>query len=206
MTQFLEFFALIIIISASGVMAPGPLFVANISYGLVGGLKAGLKMAVGHAIVELPIVVILGIGVFSLESFLGYRVIVTLMGAIALFVFAGIQIKVVFEKKNDFTTPAGKSPLIAGIILSGLNPFFLVWWITIGFKLVSDSILLWGAGGILILFGLHIWMDFAWLGGVAYLSSKGAKVLSNKNLKIIMFVLSLTLIYFGFSFLAEIYF
>ncbi len=46
MEEWLGFFALVIVISSSGVMAPGPLFTANIGYGLKGGAKAGLKMAV----------------------------------------------------------------------------------------------------------------------------------------------------------------
>ena len=49
-----EFALLVIIISASGVMAPGPLFAANIAYGLRGGIRTGLKMAMGHAIVADP--------------------------------------------------------------------------------------------------------------------------------------------------------
>lgn len=204
MTQFIEFFVLIVVVSVSGVMAPGPLFVANISYGLKGGLKAGLKMAMGHAIVELPIVVVLGIGAISLESFLGYRVALAVIGAVALFAFAGIQIRAVFRSDKNFAAPVGKSPLIAGMALSGLNPFFIVWWLTIGFKLISDALLIWGIGGILIMFALHIWMDFAWLGAVAHLSSKGAKILSDKNLKIIMVGLSMALVYFGITFLVEI--
>jgi len=67
MSQLLEFSVLVIVISASGVMAPGPLFAANIAHGLRGGTKSGIKMAIGHTIVELPLVILLGIGVFSLE-------------------------------------------------------------------------------------------------------------------------------------------
>ena len=73
MVQILEFAVLVIVISASGVMAPGPLFAANISYGLREGTRAGIKMAIGHTIVELPLVILLGIGVFSLESFPEFR-------------------------------------------------------------------------------------------------------------------------------------
>ena len=67
MEQIIEFAVTVIIISASGVMTPGPLFAANIAYGLQGGGKVGIKMAVGHTIVELPLVILLGIGVFSFE-------------------------------------------------------------------------------------------------------------------------------------------
>ena len=68
MTQIFEFAIIVIVISASGVMAPGPLFAANVSYGLREGTKSGIKMAVGHTIVEFPLVILLGIGVFSLEK------------------------------------------------------------------------------------------------------------------------------------------
>ncbi len=64
--------------------------------------------------------------------------------------------------------------------------------------------LMWAFAGILILFGLHIWMDFAWLGSVAFLASKSSKILSNKGYKIVMIGLSGMLVYFGITFLIDI--
>ena len=204
MVQILEFAVLVIVISASGVMAPGPLFAANISYGLREGVRAGIKMAIGHTIVELPLVILLGVGVFSLESFPEFRTVISIFGAITLFVFAAIQIRTTFRSKNLVPTNPKQGPLIAGIVLSALNPFFIIWWLAIGFKLISDAMLIWSFAGILIVFGLHIWMDFAWLGTVSFLASKSLKILSNKNYKILMIGLSLMLIYFGITFLIDI--
>lgn len=204
MVQVLEFAVLVIVISASGVMAPGPLFAANVSYGLREGTKAGCKMAIGHTIVELPLVILLGIGVFSLESFPEFRNIISIFGAITLFVFAAIQIRTIFEKKELTLLNLKQGPLIAGITLSALNPFFIIWWLTIGFKLISEAMLMWAFVGILIVFALHIWMDFVWLGTVSFLASKSSKILSNRNYKILMTGLSLMLIYFGITFLLDI--
>lgn len=206
MEQFLEFAVLVIVISASGVMAPGPLFAANISYGLRGGAKTGIKMATGHAIVELPLVIFLGIGVFSLESFPEFRTVIAVLGALTLFIFAILQIRTVLREKEFAVTNSKQGALITGILLSGLNPFFIIWWLTIGFKLISDAMLIWAFSGMLIMFGLHIWMDFAWLGAVSFLASKSTKILSNKNYKIMMTGLSIMLIYFGITFLQEIQF
>lgn len=206
MTQIFEFAIIIVIISASGVMAPGPLFAANISYGLREGTKSGIKMAVGHTIVEFPLVILLGIGVFSLESFPEFRVIISIVGAITLFVFAFIQIKNILQKNKDMSLIPKHSPLITGIALSALNPFFIVWWLTIGFKLISDAMLIWAFSGILIVFFLHIWIDFAWLGGISFLASKSSRIISNRNYKIIMIGLSLLLVYFGIIFLSDILF
>ena len=86
MIQIIEFAILVIIISASGVMSPGPLFAANITYGLREGVKSGIKIAIGHSIVELPLVILLGIGAFSLEIFPEFRTIISIFGALTLFV------------------------------------------------------------------------------------------------------------------------
>jgi len=204
MIQFFEFAILVIIVSVSGVMAPGPLFAANVAYGLKGGVKTGIKMAIGHTIVELPLVILLGIGVFSLEIFPEFRTIISILGAITLFVFATIQIKTVLRKEKIKISNPKQGPLIAGILLSALNPFFIIWWLAIGFKLISDAMILWSFGGILIMFVLHIWMDFVWLGAVSFFASKSSGILSNRNYKVLMLGISGMLVYFGITFLIEI--
>ncbi len=204
MTEIIEFAIIVIVISASGVMAPGPLFAANISYGLREGAKSGIKMAIGHTIVEFPLVILLGIGVFSLETFPEFRMIISIVGAITLFVFALVQIKTVLQNNKNITSTPKHGPLVTGIILSALNPFFIIWWLTIGFKLISDAMLIWAFSGIVIVFFLHIWMDFAWLGGISFLASKSSKILSNRNYKFIMIGLSFLLVYFGITFLVDI--
>lgn len=199
----LEFAIVVITISVSGVMSPGPLFVANVAYGLKGGIKYGLKIAYGHTIVELPLVVLLGVGAFSLQFIPQFREFIALLGASSLFVFAGLQIKSALV--NPSKVFEGKyGPFLAGIILSGLNPFFLVWWFTIGFKLISDALVLYSFVGIGIMFGFHIWMDYAWICTVSFLSSKGKKIVSNKNYSIFMIAISAILIYFGISFIIQV--
>ena len=204
MIQILEFAVLVIAVSASGVMAPGPLFAANISYGLRDGVKSGIKMAIGHTIVEFPLVILLGIGVFSLETFPEFRTLISVFGAITLFAFAFMQIKTVLQKKEDSILNPKQGPLITGIALSALNPFFIIWWLTIGFKLISDAMLIWAFTGILIVFVMHIWMDFVWLGGISFLASKSSQIISDRNYKALMIVLSLMLVYFGITFLVDI--
>ena len=203
MEQIIEFAVTVIIISASGVMAPGPLFAANIAYGLQGGGKAGIKMAVGHTIVELPLVILLGIGVFSFEIFPEFRILISILGAITLFVFAGIQIKTTLQMKET-TFNLKHNAVLTGITLSALNPFFIIWWLSIGFKLISDAMLIWAFVGIVVVFLLHIWMDFVWLYSVACLAAKSSKILSNKNYKILMMGLSAMVIYFGISFITDV--
>ena len=74
METLFSFAVMVIAISASGVMSPGPLFAANIVYGLKEGKIAGIKMAVGHTVIEFPLIVLLGIGVLSLDIFPEYQI------------------------------------------------------------------------------------------------------------------------------------
>jgi len=97
MEELLVFAITVIVISTSGVMSPGPLFVANIFYGAKQGAASGLKMSVGHTVVELPLILLLGFGALTLESVPEFRVIITVAGAIGLFAFAGLQIKSAFK-------------------------------------------------------------------------------------------------------------
>ena len=203
MEEILGFAVLVIVISASGVMSPGPLFAANVFYGLKGGAKAGLKMAYGHTVVELPLVVLLGVGAFSLETFPEFRTYISVIGALGLFAFAGIQLKQIFKKSFDIKNEQKHGPFLAGVLLSGLNPFFIIWWLTIGFKLISDSLIIWSFWGILIMFVLHIWMDYAWLSSTAFASSKFSKIISNRSFKFLIIGLSVVLVYFGITFLID---
>ena len=204
MQEFLGFAITVIIISVSGVMSPGPLFTANIIHGLKEGTVSGLKIAAGHTVIELPLIVLLAVGVLSLETIPEFKTTIVLLGAIGLFGFAGLQIKNVLTKKTQTGIQVKHGAFFTGILFSALNPFFIIWWFTIGFKLISDSIEIWSYWGIGVLFGVHIWMDFVWLGFVAFSASKAGKILSNQNYRILMIALSGVLIYFGISFVLEI--
>ena len=204
MLEIFSFLGLVIVISASGVMSPGPLFAANIMYGLREGKISGIKMAVGHTIVEFPLILLLGVGFFSIESIPEIRTIITILGAIGLFGFAILQIRSVTKQEFSLETKSGQGPFMAGILLSALNPFFIIWWLTIGLVLISESIQNFGIIGIVILFLFHIWMDYAWLFTIAIFSSKAKNYLSKRNFKMIIIGLSVVLIYFGIDFVLKL--
>ena len=204
MQEFFSFAIMVIAISASGVMSPGPLFSANIIYGIREGKIAGLKIAGGHTIVEFPLIIFLGTGILTSNILPEFRIIVAIIGALGLFGFAGLQIRGILQKKFQRNLKPTRGPILAGIFLSALNPFFIIWWLTIGFKLITESIELWGFFGIIILFLVHIWMDYVWLYIVAFFASKTSNLLSNRNYKILIISLTMILIYFGIEFLREI--
>ena len=92
------------------------------------------------------------------------------------------EIDTISNKNYFFKINSKRSgPIILGIVFSALNPFFLIWWSTVGLKLITDSIFLFGVVlGILFTFFFHIWMDYVWLTVTSYMISKGILILKAK--------------------------
>jgi len=199
---FLEFGLTVVLISTSGVLSPGPLFFANLIYGSKYGYKAGLKCSYGHTIVELPLILLLAFGVLSLEAFPAFKPAISIVGGITLIAFSIIQILFAIKKKQN-TMQTRYSPLLIGIIFSALNPFFIIWWLTIGMKMITDALTLASMVGLAFMFMTHIWMDYAWLTTIAHLANKGVKVIDSKYYSILLLGLSAALIYLGSNFIIE---
>ena len=208
--DLLGFGAQIVFTSASGVISPGPLFFANLVYGSKQGIYSGIKMAYGHTIVELPLIIILASGLSAFSSITTSSLIsklISLSGGIVILVFSAVQIVAFLKKKNGekniyFNTDNKKDPFIIGSILSALNPFFILWWLTAGLKLISDSLELYGfAMGIIVVFSFHIWMDYSWLAVTAHLISRGTLIFRSKYYPILLLALNAALIYYGIYFI-----
>ncbi|HEX5922180.1 MAG TPA: LysE family transporter [Nitrososphaeraceae archaeon] len=63
--DIVEFSMQVILLSASGVLSPGPLFFANLFYGSKQGVRSGIKTALGHTFVELPLILIISLGLIG---------------------------------------------------------------------------------------------------------------------------------------------
>jgi len=209
-----EFAAEVVLVSASGVLSPGPLFFANIIYGSKMGITAGIKIAYGHTLVEFPLIIILGFGFFAFSyDFLNNEKlkIISFIGGISIICFAFAQIINVRKNKVDSKlayagVSKNKSPILLGAMFSALNPLFLIWWFTIGLKLISDSIHFFGlVNGILILFSSHIWMDYAWLIITSYLIYRGTSVLRTKFYSLLLISISTVLVFYGVYIILRIF-
>jgi threonine/homoserine/homoserine lactone efflux protein len=208
----LDFAGEVVLLSASGVLSPGPLFLMNLVYGAKQGYKAGLKIASGHAMIELPLIIILAISFFQLTNttVITYNLnALGLVGGISIIIFAIIQIinttrnkrnKSLFDNSNNNYRVSfiADKPILLGIIFSALNPFFIAWWLTVGLTLISDSISLFGvATGSVLLFSFHIWMDYIWLILTSYLISKGVSVIKTRYYYFLFTGLNIILTFYG---------
>lgn len=203
--DILTFIATVVVVTASGALAPGPLFFTNITQGTKTGAKGGLAFSVGHTIFELTLVLILALTLQTLANEPLIKVVVGIIGGIALLVFGFIQIREALKSK--FMTPGkserrSRNPLLLGTLFTGLNPYFIIWWLTIGMTLIVTALNLASFAGVLIMYVSHVWMDYAWLIGWAYLAKKGTSLIGTQGYRITMIAFGGVLIFFGLYFLA----
>jgi threonine/homoserine/homoserine lactone efflux protein len=186
---------------------PGPLFAANLMQGTKGGAKSGLMISVGHMFVELPLVMLIGVGISSLLNLPGFSLAVGLIGGSALILFGVFQMRDVtrssFNVEPIEDAKVRKRSFMLGVGLTGLNPFFIVWWLTVGLGLVVQAVELGALLGVFIMYISHVWMDYAWLTGTAYLSARGKTLLKARGYRLLLAGLGLLLVYFGVGFVAR---
>jgi len=213
--NILEFAGEVILLSTSGVLSPGPLFLTTLIYGSRQGAHAGIKIACGHTIVELPLIIILALGLSKFSSLdltsNEDLKIIGLIGGASITLFSLLQVRSLMKRKivGEINTISNKNyffkinskrsgAIILGIVFSALNPFLLIWWSTVGLKLITDSIFLFGVVlGILFTFFFHIWMDYVWLTVTSYMISKGILILKAKFYIVLLSVLTIVLALYG---------
>ena len=142
MLEFTEniwiFFASAIFISLTGVMMPGPLFAATVEKGYKDE-RAGIKVAIGHGLVEFPLMALIIVSLdYVFENDMVKLGIGLIGGTLMLFLGASM-----FRGRKNYAISGKESipygPVVAGVITTATNPYFLLWWATVGAVLVLNA-------------------------------------------------------------------
>ncbi len=201
--ELLEFAGTVVLITASGALAPGPLFFANLSQGSKIGARGGLIFSLAHTIVEFTLVMALALGLLTLVSEGAVRLLIGAVGGIALIAFGGVQIWISLTSKFLDTTSqeTHRNVFLIGLSFTGLNPFFVIWWLTAGAQLIFISLEFASLAGVLFMYICHVWMDYAWLASTAHLAKKGHNIIGFRMYRWILTFFSIILVYYGLTFL-----
>lgn len=201
----ITFASTVIILTASGALAPGPLFFVTITHGAKSGTKSGIIFSIAHNIIEFTLVMLLALGLLSVANEPIVKFAVGVAGGAALIIFGIMQIQSSFHETNKTKTEktASRNLFLIGLALTGLNPYFIIWWLTIGAKLIILALEFAGIIGVIFMYICHVWIDYAWLTLIAGFAKKSTKILHLKWYRVIIAVFGLVLIYFGFSFLID---
>jgi threonine/homoserine/homoserine lactone efflux protein len=185
-------------ISLSGVMAPGPVTAATLAAG-TRHRHAGAWIALGHLVVELPLILLLVAGLSRLLQSEGAQVGIGLAGG-AFLLLMGTQL-LLSVRADGIAVQAvpQRHPFWSGVVLTGANPYFLLWWATVGMALATRAVEL---GAIaFVLFALVHWLcDLGWLEALSLASFKGTEVFGPRSLKIVSAVCGACLFVFGIKF------
>jgi threonine/homoserine/homoserine lactone efflux protein len=197
--SLLLFLAQVFIISLTGALQPGPVTATTITMG-TRNRWAGTLMAVGHGIIEFPLMVIIILGLDYYFKLPKVQIAIGLAGGIFLILMA-IQslLSLKANTQNEQKTLSGK-PVLAGVILTASNPYFLLWWATVGLALATQSTQ-WGIWAF-ALFALAHWsVDLIWLQILSWASFKGSVLLGPRGLKVVLIFCSAALFGFGLFFI-----
>jgi len=181
-------------ISLTGAMLPGPMTAATIAKGY-GNKNAGALIAVGHGVIELPLIAAIYLGV---GHFLGLPLVVSIIyiaGGGALF-YLGFRM---FRTAGDAPGEVGGLPrnsIVTGIVVTATNPAFYVWWITIGAALITGAALF-GVIGVVLLAVVHWPSDLIWSEFLSLGTFKSRKWWTGRVPRIVFSICALILIGFG---------
>lgn len=197
--KLLIFLVGVVGISLSGVMAPGPLTAAAVVMGAQSPY-AGVVIAVGHGAIEFPLIILIVLGMGKILKSAKTKMIIGLAGGTFLLIMAIGMLSSLGAADGESAKTIGGTPLLAGVILSAGNPYFLMWWATVGLKLATDAK---GFGvWVFAVFAVVHWLcDVVWLGALSLASFKGSALLGGNSREIVLAICSVVLLGFGLYFL-----
>jgi len=205
-------FASSFIIGLSGAMMPGPLLAVTIRHASRRGVVAAPLLVLGHAILEAALVCLL---LFGLTEWIRGDAAVTaiaLLGCGMLLRMAAGMAREVrtlrFEPAgtggasvpvDDASTQGWLRPVIDGVVTSASNPYWSLWWATIGlgYLLLSRGQ---GWRGVLAFFSGHILSDAAWYLFVGSAVSAGRGRFTDRMYRGVVGACAVFLVFFALTF------
>jgi len=133
-------------------------------------------LSLGHAILELAVVVALAVGLGALLQREAVAATVGVAGGLLLVAMSYSLLRVRLTGPAATSTRVGATPMLAGIAVSLSNPYWFLWWVTLGSAFLAWSLER-GVPGLAAFYTGHIFSDFAWYGLVAFLVGRGRTML-----------------------------
>ncbi len=191
-------------IGLTGAMAPGPYLTLTITRTIQRGRVSALLMLAGHALLEAVLLVGFAFGLQDLLkqptvsaalSVLGGGFLLWMGGSL---LYGALKGSVVTDlEAAEIESRMG--PVVQGAAVSLSNPYWLLWWVTVGAALAAKGLAV-GPIGVLAFFIGHELADVAWYAAVIVAVSSGRHLLSPKVYRTIMAGLAVFLLYLGARF------
>lgn len=197
------------VIGLSGAVMPGPVLAATIPAAFNRGFWAGPLIVAGHAVVEIGLVLLVAssVGHFLRREDSPAVRWISLVGGFMLLLMGGMMLRDVPRLSLQFTgqgaSPLGWSPFWAGLVCSVTNPYFTLWWATIGLGLLTQSLRTLGWPGLMVFYSGHVLADLAWYSSIAGAIVWGQAHLNDTLYRSLVGLCAGALLFFGGRFIWE---
>ena len=184
----------VIAISLTGVMMPGPVTAVTVTKGAQ-RKEAGALIAIGHGLIEIPLILLIYFGLASFLSLTEVKISVGLAGGMVLIWMALNMLKnrpSVFSEQKELA----HSSVVAGVATTAANPYFFLWWATVGAALLVSA-RDFGSAGVAALGVTHWLCDLAWLYLVSWAVFKSKPLWTQRVNRLVFGVCSAILAGFG---------
>ncbi|HEU5361108.1 MAG TPA: LysE family transporter, partial [Candidatus Deferrimicrobiaceae bacterium] len=174
------------LIALSGALMPGPLLAVTVRDTTRQGFVAAPLLILGHGILEAALLALILLGLAEwLRGDLATTLIALAGGGVLLWMAIGMVREVGtlrLDIREKTAVPAGSGsgggragffrPVLSGVLASVSNPYWTIWWATIGlgYLVVSREL---GATGVVLFFFGHILADAVWYLFVGFAVSAG---------------------------------
>ncbi|MFO0753725.1 MAG: LysE family transporter [Thermodesulfovibrionales bacterium] len=187
------------VVALSGALVPGPLFSITVAESVRRGSSAGPLIILGHALLELALVALLiGGGAPYLTSPLAKTVAGTAGGLVLIY----MGCRLLRDSRNARLSPSADGPrrrmhpVLAGFLSSLSNPYWIIWWATIGLGYLASA-LSFGLQGVVFFFAGHILADLAWYSLLSLAAARGKRLIGDRGYRFLLAACGIFLIFFG---------
>ncbi len=195
------------IVGFSGAMMPGPVTTLIVTETARRGWIAGPLITIGHVLLELAMVVALFFGLGDVLKQNEIAGAIGLLGGVFLLWMGAAIVRDAWTGRVSFnldqpTTTSGPTgnPIVAGILTSVANPYWLLWWATVGAASLI-TFRAFGLAGIIAFYIGHTLADWVWNNLVAFVVASGRRILNDRIYRGILVVCGAFLIALSIYFL-----
>jgi threonine/homoserine/homoserine lactone efflux protein len=197
------------VVGFSGAMAPGPISTLVVSQATRRGFWVGPIVTLGHAVAELVIVValVMGLGEILAGSLLPALIA---LGGGGFLVWMGLGTLRDGLRGGVIAPPTEKpqsashrwGPAWTGLAASFSNPYWFLWWSTVGATYIVHS-LQHGARGVAAFYSGHILSDLSWNSLLSLLMASGRRWLPQGAVRVFLVATGIFLVGLGAYFAAS---
>lgn len=171
-------FATSFLVALSGALMPGPLLTVTVGHSPRYGWTFGPLAIAGHALLELGLISLIFIGAAPLLKSTLVQAFVGLAGG-AILVWMGYGMLTIGSREID-ADETGEAqgrgrPVLLGVLASVSNPYWTLWWATVGLAYLMVAAER-GPAGVAVFFAGHISGDLAWYTLVSSAAARGLKL------------------------------